>query len=84
MALRFACLTADQSTDLARTAAEDLSKLIKGLPNVPWAFAGTKYFVTHNPAFAANASEWVRLFGALERGDEPTAHAALVALCLPK
>ena len=81
--LRFACLAADQKTEDAVTAGRELAKDLSGLDKIHWTFDGVKHFVSQNPAFAGKAAEWVRLFEALEQGDEAKARAALSALGVP-
>ncbi len=79
-ALRFACLAADQKTEDARAAGHQLVKDISGLEKMHWTFRGVKHFVSQHPAFAVKAAEWVRLFEALEQGDQGKAGASLAAL----
>ena len=39
--------------------------------------------MSQHPAFGGKAADWVRLFEALEQGDEAKARAALSALGVP-
>jgi hypothetical protein len=83
-ALRFACLAANQKAENARVAGRQLVKDISDLEKVRWTFNGTKQFVSQHPAFAVRSAEWVRLFEALEQGDEVKARASLAALGVPE
>jgi hypothetical protein len=64
--------------------AGQLREAITGLEKVRWAFTGTRHFVSRHPAFAGKAQDWVRLFEALEQGDEAKARASLAALGPPE
>jgi hypothetical protein len=75
--LRFACLAADQRVEDARAAGSQLAKALSGLQKVGWTFAGVRHFVSQHPAFAVKSAEWVRMFEALEQGNESNALAAL-------
>jgi hypothetical protein len=68
----------------ARAAGRQLRQQIAGLDKVRWTFTGTKHFVSQHAAFAAKSADWVRLFEALEQGDEVKATASLTALGVPK
>jgi hypothetical protein len=83
-ALRFACLAGAQKTEDARTAGRELRKGMVGLEKVRGTFSGDKHFVSQHFAFAVKAAEWVRLFEALEQGDEAKALASLAALGAPE
>jgi hypothetical protein len=83
-ALRFACLSAEQRPEDARAAGRQLRQQIAGLDKVHWTFSGTEHFVSQHAAFAAKSADWVRLFEALEQGDEVKATASLTALSVPK
>jgi hypothetical protein len=83
-ALRFACLAANQKAEDARAVGGELAKDISGLKKVRWSFRGVEHFMSQHPAFAAKGTDWVRLFEALEQGDEEKARASLVALGVPQ
>lgn len=80
----FACLTAEQKPEAAHAAGHRLRKEVQDLGYFNWSFAGTKHFVSTNPAFAGKASQWVSLFEALEHSDEKKVLAALTALGVPE
>jgi hypothetical protein len=65
-------------------AGRELRKQVAGLEKTGWTFTGTKHFVSQHAAFAAHARDWVRLFEALEQGDQAKAIAALAALGVPE
>ncbi|MBZ5624074.1 MAG: tetratricopeptide repeat protein, partial [Acidobacteriia bacterium] len=83
-ALRFACLSAAQKIADARAAGRQLRQQTAGLDKVRWTFTGTKHFASQHAAFAARSADWVRLFEAMEEGDEAKANAALTALGVPE
>jgi len=66
----FACQYAagDQN---ARGSAEALIKLSDSLQKPGWTFAGTRHFLSTDPAFAKTRESWVKLFDRLEAGDGP-------------
>lgn len=86
-AIRFACLWVSTGDSLKGrvssydvvTAANVLRKEMEGLQKVGWTFDGTKHFLKTNASFDKTA-DWVRLFEALEVGDQPSALSALAAL----
>ncbi len=81
--LEFACLTAEKRHDAAQNAGRTLRKDLAGLQPVGWTFAGTEQFVRSHHPFKTEASAWVGLFDALEKGDENKALSALTALGVP-
>jgi tetratricopeptide (TPR) repeat protein len=84
MALRFACLAANEKTEDARAVGYELVKNVFALKQVHWTFRGVKHFVSQHPAFATKAAVWVRLFDALDQRLELEARASLAALGVPE
>jgi len=82
--VEFACLNAEKKSDAALAVGRQLRKEIPDLQAAGWNFAGTEHFISSNPAFEANAKDWLSLFQALDRGDQKGALAALTALGVPE
>jgi hypothetical protein len=80
LALRFAFLAAEQKAEDARTAGRQLLKGLSGFQRVRWTFGGILHFVGEHSTLATKSAEWVRLFEALEEGDQSKARAALAGL----
>jgi tetratricopeptide (TPR) repeat protein len=77
---RFACLTGTGNPGATRSGASQFLDEVSGLQNTDYEAAGIKHFMTGNSAFAPNAPDWIRLFEALERGDEGQARDAVSKL----
>jgi hypothetical protein len=80
----FACLSAEHKSDAALAVGHQLRKDMPGLQKTGWTFAGTEHYIAGNPAFAANAPQWVNLFEALGTGDEKKGLEAMSALGVPE